>query len=171
MGCCHSNTKCYMQTDCASYIANCGFTNDGKKGESLGSCLPDSTAFTPAKCAADTKNQEGIPVLNPTVKCWQSERLLCNVYRNKTATYFTAQCKPSNKTSSSAAHTQAARLPLLVRIGSSDFCLGQPQQKHCHYAGLFLQGRCLLQVMMLLHYTDTSCSTAAEQLDICSSKS
>ncbi|WIA18175.1 hypothetical protein OEZ85_009649 [Tetradesmus obliquus] len=114
MGCCHSNTKCYMQTDCASYIADCGFTNDGKKGESLGSCLPDSTAFTPAKCAADTKNQEGIPVLNPTVKCWQSERLLCNVYRNKTATYFTAQCKPSNKTSSSAAHTQAARLPLLV---------------------------------------------------------
>jgi hypothetical protein len=115
MGCCHSNTKCYKQTDCASYIAACGFTNDGKKGKSLTECLPDSTAFIPAKCAAETKNLTDIPVEKPTVKCWQSERLLCNVYRNTTATYFTAQCKPSNTTSKSAAYAPAARLPLLVR--------------------------------------------------------
>jgi hypothetical protein len=114
MGCCHSNTKCYAQTDCASYIATCGFTNDGKKGESLSSCLPDKTAFKPAKCAPDTKNLDGVPVLNPKIKCWQSERLLCNVYRNATAAYFTAQCKPSNTTSTSAAHAPAARLRLLV---------------------------------------------------------
>lgn len=70
MGCCYSNTKCYLKDDCASFISGCGFTNDGKKGESLSKCLPDASTFKEAKCPAGAENAADIPIDNPTLKCW-----------------------------------------------------------------------------------------------------
>jgi hypothetical protein len=92
---------------------------DTKKGEPLAPCLPDKSDFKAGACSPDAKAKakgadgKDIP-LNAEVKCFASEKLTCQVFRNATghATVL-AQCKAAAAKKGSAAMAGWRGLALL----------------------------------------------------------
>lgn len=116
LGCCYSNTKCYGLDDCATYLSGCPFSNDTKKGESLRACLPDSSTFKPATCAASLANPAAVGVLirGADVTCYESNKVTCNVFSNGTHKYVTASCKPAPAATSAAALNQMLSILIVM---------------------------------------------------------
>lgn len=100
--------RCYSTKDCASFLKTCPFSDDTKKGTSLGSCLPDESDFKKAACSPEAKGKikstDGKEVpLKANVTCFQSEKLICEVYKNATGhSFISATCKAAAKKASSA---------------------------------------------------------------------
>jgi hypothetical protein len=120
--------RCYSAEDCASYLKTCPFSNDTKKGESLGSCGTDKSPFKEGACApgleAKIASTDGKAIpLKATVKCFQSEKLTCEIYRNATGhSFITAACKESAKKASGVAHSVLSCCVLLGLLVSGCCC-------------------------------------------------